>query len=672
MKNWFSKLLADTNEQGRNVFVIALIITGVSSLTIPLYIYLAIQIGAWQVYAILTAIVVFLALSAYSAALARQNRTDPALTVMLGGVYAIIPFLAAVISGLGLVLGVTQIVGILIIVRQTLSGSRAARAVGVGIATATLTVLIDQFAPWERASYPLLQTAIPYIAGVAILALIIYAFRGYRQYSLRTKLFSALGFYMIMIIFLGAIGFYYTRDLTSKFDDLANNNLEAAVLLADSQNALWQLRYGFPQFLVLENDPAAREQIVADESKWYEEINKNMAAYAAGARSPEEQEALKKWNDVFAKYTGARPRWFELVAAGKLEEAAEWRAQTTTPFGRESVATLNTLIELQREVAAQKESELSTETATAVIILAGAVVFALAAGLWIGSLIVQSLYVPINRLTQVSRQIAGGDFEAQAVIESQDEIGALAGAFNDMASRLKEALAVVTKRANELQSVSEIATIASLSTSAQNMLQTVVDETKRSYNLYHSHIYLLDEAGKNLVLTAGAGEPGRIMVTEGRSIPLDREQSLVARAAREGKGVIVNDVTQTPDFLPNPLLPDTRSELAVPMVVGGNVIGVFDIQSDQVGRFTESDINIQTTLAAQLAVSIQNVRSFERSKKQADFETMVNTIGQKIQRASSIEDTLQTAVRELGAVIGTARVQAKIDRSNGGDIAGRN
>ena len=188
----------------------------------------------------------------------------------------------------------------------------------------------------------------------------------------------------------------------------------------------------------------------------------------------------------------------------------------------------------------------------------------------------------------------------------------------------------------------------------------MVDLTKERFKLYHSHIYLLDEKGENVILTAGAGEPGRIMVAEGRSIPLDHEQSLVARAARERKGVTVNDVTQAPDFLPNPLLPDTRSELAVPMIVGGNVIGVFDIQSEQVGRFTDSDVNIQTTMASQLASSIQNVRSFEKSKKQADLETMVNTIGQRIQRTTTIEDTLQTAIRELGTAIGASRVKASL------------
>ena len=153
------------------------------------------------------------------------------------------------------------------------------------------------------------------------------------------------------------------------------------------------------------------------------------------------------------------------------------------------------------------------------------------------------------------------------------------------------------------------------------------------------------------------------MVSREHAIPLDREQSLVARAARERKGVAVNDVTQAPDFLPNPLLPNTRSELAAPMVVGGRLVGVFDVQSEQVGRFTEADINIQTTLAAQVATSIQNVRFYEQSRERVELETLVNSISQKIQRTTSIEETLQTAVRELGVAIGAPRVAANLTQS---------
>jgi len=287
-----------------------------------------------------------------------------------------------------------------------------------------------------------------------------------------------------------------------------------------------------------------------------------------------------------------------------------------------------------------------------------------------GFVVAQSLAGPVVRLTAVANQIAAGDIEVQAKVETGDEIGALASTFNAMTAQLRDFIASleqrVAARTKDLATVAEVGTATATILESKRLLQEVVDLTKERFNLYHSHIYLLDEKGENLVLTSGAGEPGRIMVAEGRSIPLNREQSLVARAARERKGVTVNDVTQAPDFLPNPLLPDTRSELAVPMVVGANVIGVFDIQSEQVGRFTDSDVNIQTTLAAQLATSIQNVRSFEQSKTQADFESLVNTIGQKIQRATTVEDTLQTAIRELGMALGASRVKASISAQKDG------
>lgn len=277
---------------------------------------------------------------------------------------------------------------------------------------------------------------------------------------------------------------------------------------------------------------------------------------------------------------------------------------------------------------------------------------------------------PLAHLSEVAQQIGSGELSTTVNVEGYQEVSSLASALDGMRVDLQASYSNleqrVSERTRDLEIVAEVGTATSTILNADRLLQEVVDLTKERFNLYHSHIYLLDETGEHLILTAGAGEPGRVMVAEGRSIPLDREQSLVARAARERQGVTVNDVTQAPDFLPNPLLPDTRSELAVPMIVGGQVIGVFDIQSDQVGRFTESDVNIQTTLAAQLATSIQNVRSFERSKTQADFESLVNTIGQKIQRASTVEDTLQVAIRELGTALGATRVKVMLgDRPNG-------
>jgi putative methionine-R-sulfoxide reductase with GAF domain len=392
-----------------------------------------------------------------------------------------------------------------------------------------------------------------------------------------------------------------------------------------------------------------------------------------------EQEYVDNVHDLIAQLKGQLSTSDQLSSAEKVAIRA---------LADEYLVKFDALVEKDREVAAAIEvfraaaADIQTTTdrlagigadlavadvrtaqtnSTQTFVLTGITVFiVLIASIVLAVTLSRQLTRPLISLTKTAQTISEGNFNIQAEVSSADEIGNLAQTFNIMTARLEQAFEDVRRRAAELATVAEVSTATATILNVTNLLQEVVDLTKERFRLYHSHIYLLDEAGENLVLASGAGEAGRQMVAEKRSIPLNREQSLVARAAREQKGVTVNDVTQAPDFLPNVLLPDTRSELAVPMIVGGKVIGVFDVQSDVIGRFTDSDINIQTTLAAQVATSVQNVRQFEQSKTQADFESLVNTIGQKIQRATTVEDTLQTAIRELGSALGATRVKAML------------
>jgi len=180
-----------------------------------------------------------------------------------------------------------------------------------------------------------------------------------------------------------------------------------------------------------------------------------------------------------------------------------------------------------------------------------------------------------------------------------------------------------TKRAGELETVADISTEATTNTDIDTMLVTVANLTRDRFNLYHAHIYLLDESGDNLVLTAGAGNVGRTMVSQGHSIPVQSQHSLVAKAYRNREGVIVNNVHTDADFLPNPLLPDTKSEMAIPMMVGHDVLGVLDVQANVVNRFTPVDVRIKTTLASQVAAAVNNTRLFEISTKRAsELETV--------------------------------------------------
>ncbi|MBE0697785.1 MAG: GAF domain-containing protein, partial [Anaerolineaceae bacterium] len=224
------------------------------------------------------------------------------------------------------------------------------------------------------------------------------------------------------------------------------------------------------------------------------------------------------------------------------------------------------------------------------------------------------------------------------------------------------------KRAVELATVAEVATRVSTIQNPEEMLQTVVNLTRQAFNLYHAHVYMLNDAGDTLVLTRGAGEIGQKMVAEGRQIALDAEKSLVARAARMRSGVIVNDVFQDPEFLAHPLLPHTRSELAVPMIVGDHLLGVMDIQDAVANRFTPEDVNIMTTLAAQVAVSLQNARSFARAQRQAEREALINAISERIQATNSVEGALQVAVREIGRALGAQHTAIRLgveSRKNG-------
>lgn len=272
---------------------------------------------------------------------------------------------------------------------------------------------------------------------------------------------------------------------------------------------------------------------------------------------------------------------------------------------------------------------------------------------------------PVRLLTATANELESGNYEVQAEISSGDEIGALANAFNGMARQIKQTLAAIAQRAVELQTVSEVSAAASRLLDVDKLLWNVSNLTKQQFGLYHAHIYLINEAEDTLILAAGAGEAGRKMVAEGRSIPLDREQSLVARAARERRGVIVNDVRSAPDFLPHPLLPGTRSELAVPIIVNDKVIGVFDVQSDIPDRFTQENVDIQTIMAAQIAVAVQNARSYAEVQAKAERESLIASIGQKIQDTSTVESALQVAVRELGRAVGQETFVRLYTRQNG-------
>ena len=160
------------------------------------------------------------------------------------------------------------------------------------------------------------------------------------------------------------------------------------------------------------------------------------------------------------------------------------------------------------------------------------------------------------------------------------------------------------------------------------------------------------------------------MLAQGHKIPKGR--GLVGRAAETNVPVLVTDVSLAEDWLPNPLLPNTKCETAVPISSGKHVFGVLDVQQNVVNGLSEIDVELLQSIAAQVAISLQNLHTFENTRAKAELESLVNTIGQKIQKTATVEDTLQTAIREIGMALGATRVRANVSIEKQNSTASHN
>ena len=217
---------------------------------------------------------------------------------------------------------------------------------------------------------------------------------------------------------------------------------------------------------------------------------------------------------------------------------------------------------------------------------------------------------PLVHVAGVARAVAGGDLSRRAEVETNDEIEQMAGAFNDMTAEIDRSLATVAERTRRLEIIAELSERLSAILDFDQLLAEMVELVKERFDYYHAHVYIIDEATQRLIMTAGAGQAGAEMKAAGHSIALAAPTSLVARAARTSQVVRVDNVRLAEDWLPNRLLPDTYAEMAVPIVLEGQVVGVLDVQEDQVAGLDDSDASLLRSLANQVAVAIRNARQF--------------------------------------------------------------
>lgn len=292
-------------------------------------------------------------------------------------------------------------------------------------------------------------------------------------------------------------------------------------------------------------------------------------------------------------------------------------------------------LDIKMEAVLQKEQEFIT--ASLVVFALSLVVIAFS-GLIMGDRLAR----PISLLARSATQIASGNLAQRVSVETPaGEIVELANDFNRMADSLKNLVNTLesrveertqelqertielenksreaNRRINQLRTVAGVAQAISSIQNLQDLLPNIASVISKEFGFYHTGIFLVDEAKEYAVLVASNSEGGQRMLKRNHKLKIG-EVGIVGFTAATGQARIALNTGEDAVYFDNPDLPYTRSEMALPLKAGNEVIGILDVQSEQTSAFDEEDIELLAIMADQVSIAIQNAKQFEMAQKAA-------------------------------------------------------
>ncbi|HEX3052020.1 MAG TPA: GAF domain-containing protein [Aggregatilineaceae bacterium] len=259
------------------------------------------------------------------------------------------------------------------------------------------------------------------------------------------------------------------------------------------------------------------------------------------------------------------------------------------------------------------------------------IVAALGGMLLVGGLVLvyirNTVSIPARQLREGARILGEGNLDHRISAAGSPELQDLTAALNEMADALKQSQAElqsryqnaerrVEERTRDLEISSEIGRVATRLHDADLVMQETLEQIRRRFKLiYHAQVFLVDDVRQYAILVKSTGEAGQKLLQFQHKLPVGSD-SVIGYVTAEGKTLIASNTRKGEvPWQPNPLLPETRAEMALPLVIEGRVTGALDVQSKEPDVFTPDMVRLFEVLAGQLAIAIENARLLAESQR---------------------------------------------------------
>jgi GAF domain-containing protein/HAMP domain-containing protein/cell division protein FtsL len=338
-------------------------------------------------------------------------------------------------------------------------------------------------------------------------------------------------------------------------------------------------------------------------------------AEASGVFSPIIREMLSAQSG-FQRITTADEILY--VAYAPLKDTG-WSLGTVAREGE----VLSALAELQADL-----DRTSRELVTNRILPAAGILFVVVAG--IGWALTSRMVNPIQKLVEAAQQVSEGQWDVAIPQSGRDEIGKLGRAFASMTGQLRQTVygleqqvaertTAAALRSTYLQAAADVGRAAATLRNLDELLPLVTRLISEQFGFYHVGIFLLDESKEYVVLRASNSPGGQRMVARGHRLQVG-QQGIVGYVTGRREPRIALNVGEDSVFFNNPDLPETQSEMALPLVVGTELLGALDVQSTQAGAFKEQDVRTLQVLADQVAIAINSARLVQQLEQVLESE----------------------------------------------------